>query len=195
MPNTLFNGSECNSILFNGQDCDYVYFNGELVFQRGGEFAIEACKNYLYTYSSYAQNLNGDSVQIGRATSDTHVGCWFYTKVPSNFDSGKGELKLRFYRTAGSASGSVTVGCSSYSWTENLTWNYLWYQSSENEVNGTASGNEGWKEINISGLMSLIAQNVNSDGYVLLNIKSEGAYMFMNANPESENAPQVVWET
>lgn len=195
MPNTLFNGADCNNILFNGQDCNYVYFNGELVFQKGGDFIVEACKNYLYTYSSYAQNLNGDNVQIGRiSSSDTHMGVWMLVKVPSNFDSGSGSLTLKFYRTSGSASGTVTVGCSNASWSENLTWNMLYYMSSANEVNGTASGNAGWKEINISGLMSLIATNVNSEGYVLITIKSESASMYMNANAEGEYAPEIVWE-
>lgn len=192
MPFT-YNGNTPDYIKYNGNEVRTLQFNGVTVWNYVSPVSNmypEETKTFAADYYTNAGAVNIANAQIGRATEDTHAGG--FIKVPAPADWSKiTSMKLHLYRRSGSAAGDVRVGVvSGLTWTDALPFARLWNMAAENYVGINCTGNEGWKEFDITSMKSKFQAAVQS-GYFIMTVINRSAYMFADMSVETSYSPWI----
>jgi hypothetical protein len=192
MPFT-YNGNTPDYIKYNGNEVKTLQFNGVTVWNYVSPVSNmypEETKTFAADYYTNAGSVNNSNAQIGRATEDVHTGG--FIKVPAPADWSKiTSMKLKLYRRSGSAAGDVRVGVvSSLKWTDALPFTALWRMAEENYVSINCTGNEGWKDFDITSMKSKFQAAVQS-GYFIMTVINRSAYMFADMSVETSYSPWI----
>lgn len=157
-----------------------------------------------FNNSSTSNSVNSSNQQVGGASTSAKYGVYLKFQMPVLDWSTISTMTLNIYRTAGSARGRADFNAPSVSWpASNTGLSYTTLYNMNKDTTTDSSGNKpqttqyvenaatGWSKINISSIITHLKNRAGSD-YIVLGMISKGTYMFVDTDPNSDNAPFIT---
>lgn len=152
-----------------------------------------------FNNSSTSNSVNSSSQQVGGASTSAKYGVYLKFQMPVLDWSSITKMTLHIYRTAGSARGRADFNAPPVSWpTSNTGLSYTTLYNMNKDSDGAAQTTQyvenaatGWSEVDISKIISYLKDRAGSD-HIILGMISKGTYMFVNTDPDDDNAPFIT---
>lgn len=153
--------------------------------------------------SSESNSVNSSKQRVGGATTSAKYGVYLKFQMPVVDWSTISTMTLHIYRTDGSARGRADFNAPSVSWpASNTGLSYTTLFNMNKDTTTDSDGNKPqttqyveaagkWSEVDISSIITHLKNRAGSD-YIVLGMISKGTYMFVNTNPNDDDAPYIT---
>lgn len=156
-----------------------------------------------FNNSPTSNSVNSSSQRVGGATASAKYGVYLKFQKPVLDWNTISTMTLHIYRTEGTARGRADFNAPPVSWpASNTGLSYTTLYNMHNDTSTDPNGNKPqttqyveavgkWSQVDISSIITHLKNRAGPD-YIVLGMISKGTYMFVNTDPDSNEAPYIT---